>query len=98
MSGAKFAQDSLKIGGQRTREFHALAVRRMLEGQTTGVQERPFEVCDRTNVAPDATPDATVERVTHDRMPDRAEVHADLMGAARVDGHPDEREWCSDPF
>src|SRR5262249_58422042 len=51
------------------------------------------EMRDRADVARDAAVDAAVERVADDRMADRAQVDADLVRAAGVDGDARERQY-----
>ena len=57
------------------------------ERQPRGVEERAFEVRDGAKVAGHAAMHAAVERVADDRMADGAQVDADLVRAAGVDGH-----------
>src|SRR5688572_2761962 len=44
------------------------------------------------------TPDAAVQRIADDRMSDRAEVHTDLVGPARMDREVRERERRPKPL
>ena len=46
----------------------------------------------RADVAGNAPMDAAVQRIADDRMADGAEMHADLMRAARVNGHLAKRQ------
>src|SRR6187402_3419861 len=58
----------------------------MGECEPRGMQKRAIESLHGADVAWHAPMHTTVERVAHNRMADRAEVHANLMGAPRVNG------------
>ena len=57
----------------------------MLEHETRGMQERSLKALHRTNISGHASVNASVQRVADDRMPDSAQVNADLMRPARMD-------------
>ena len=66
------------------RKLHAPAVARMREHQTRRVEKRPLEPLDGSMSPGDMTAHAAVQRIAHDRVADRAQVHADLVRPARV--------------
>src|SRR5690349_864342 len=70
----------------------------MLEGEAGGVKKRPIEVGYGAKVAWDATMNAAIQRIAHHRMADRAEVHADLMRATRMNSHRRERQRAPKMF
>jgi hypothetical protein len=82
----------LQVRRQIAGERHASSVARVCERQTRGVQKRAVQVQHRADVARHTAVDAAVERIAHDRMADRAQVHADLMRATGVDGDACERQ------
>ena len=55
------------------------------------MQERPLQRRQRLQVRRDAARDAAIGGVAADRVADRAEMHADLVRAAGVDGDADQR-------
>ncbi len=64
----------------------------MGEGEPPRVQKRPIESKDRTYIGLNMATDAAVGRVSDDRMPDGAQVHANLMCSARGDRDVDQRD------
>src|SRR5687768_1607025 len=50
------------------------------------MKERAFEPLDRTDIPGDAPAHPAVESVAHNRVADRAQVHADLVRSPGVDG------------
>src|SRR5213593_4769485 len=56
----------------------------MVEREARRVKERTLQARHRTNITGHPAVDAAVERVADDRMPDRAEMHANLVGPSRV--------------
>src|SRR5215831_1662960 len=90
---AHLVEDLLQVAGQFALELHAPPVDRVREREACGMEERALEMRDRADVARDAAVDAAVERVADDRMADRAQVDADLVRAAGVDGDARERQY-----
>ena len=84
--------------GKRALEFHPAAFGRMAERQPGRVQERTIQMRDGLGVAGHAPVDAAVERIAHNRMSDRAEVNANLVGAAGVNRDPRQRQHRVDPI
>ena len=71
-------------------------LRRMSEwlgssGQACGMQKGAFEVRDSPQVARDSPMNAAVQGVADNRVPDRAEMHPNLMSPSGVDGDLRER-------
>lgn len=64
----------------------------MPESQPGRVQERAVEMGNSPNMAGDAPPSTTIQGVSNHGVTDRAEVNPNLVRAARVDGHVNERE------
>lgn len=64
----------------------------MLEGKPGGVQERPVQMGHRPQIARDAAVNATVRRVADHGVADRAQVDADLVRPASMNGHMRERK------
>src|SRR5881628_1270744 len=62
----------------------------MLEDEPGGMQERPLKMLDRPDISWHVAMDAAVERVADHRMPDGAEVNANLVCPAGVDRNPGE--------
>src|SRR5690349_2955201 len=85
-------QHVLQIERQRTLELHSSSVGWMAEREPRGMEERPLEVCHRSEIPRDTATDTAVQRVADDRVPDAAQVHADLVRPACVDGDADERQ------
>src|SRR6476619_1605488 len=75
----KFVKHALQVRRQLAFKFHPPAVGGMLEREPRGVEKRPVEMRDRAQIAGHAPVDAAVERVADDRMPDGAQVDADLV-------------------
>ena len=62
------------------------------------MEERPVEMRDRSQVARDAPVHAAVQRVADNRVADCAQVHADLVGAARMNRHLRHRQHPAEMF
>ena len=77
----------LQIRRQRRGELQPAAVGRVREREPRGVEERPLESQNRPQIRRHAPARPAVERVAHDRVADRAQVHADLVRAPGVDRH-----------
>ena len=75
----------------------------MRERQPRRMQERPFQMRDRPQIARHTAVHAAVQRVADDRMTDGAQVHANLMRPAGVNRdarqrqHPPEMLGAYDP-
>src|SRR5260221_7016703 len=89
----ELVEHGLKIFRQRTVEFHPSAISRMRERQPCRVQERPRQMRDGAEVPGHPAPRAAVQRIPHDRMADRAQMNADLMSPARVNGDARQRQY-----
>ena len=87
LSPAQIIQYALQVGGKRSEELHAAPVGGVVEDQPRGVQERPLQPLHGADVTGHAAVHAAVHRVADDRVPDRAQVHANLVRAAGVDRH-----------
>ena len=59
----------------------------MVEREPLRVQERSNEALNRSKIPRDTTAQPSIRRVPHNRMADAAQVDADLMSPAGVDGH-----------
>src|SRR5262245_32774544 len=70
----------------------------MGEYEAGSVQERALEPRDRAQVARDAAPDTAVQRISDHRVADRAEMHANLVRAPRVNRHARQRQSPSEVF
>jgi hypothetical protein len=98
LAGAELPEDPLEILWECARELDAPAVRGMREDQARRMKEWPLEVSDGPEVPGNATVHAAVERVADDWVADRAEVHANLMRAARMDRDSGQRQPAADRF
>ena len=65
-------------------EFHPFFRPRVRERQALGVKERTGEALQRAELVSHASMHPAVERIANNRVADRAQVHADLMRAARL--------------
>src|SRR3989442_10543305 len=64
----------------------------MVEREACRVKKWALQARHRANVAGHAAVDAAVERVADDRMPDRAEMHANLVRPSRMNRNLAERQ------
>jgi len=81
----------LQIQRQRRIEFDSPAITRVRKHETRGVKKRALEPLDGAKMAGGSPPHATVRRIPHNRMADRAQVDADLVRAASRDRDVEER-------
>ena len=59
-AGTQLVEYSVQVGGHRAQEFHASSVFRVSEHEARGVEERPVEMGDGTDVSWHATVHASV--------------------------------------
>jgi predicted nucleotidyltransferase len=64
----------------------------MREHQPRGMQKWPLEMFERAQIAGHVTPRTSVQSVADNRVPNRAQVHANLMGTSRRDGNMKKRD------
>src|SRR5262245_42707361 len=96
LSLAQFIQYLLQVLRQLARELHSAAVDGVLEREPRGVQERPVEVCYRTQVSGYPPVNASVQWIANDRMADGAQVDPNLVRAAGLDGDMDQCERAAE--
>src|SRR5262245_13018388 len=70
----------------------------MRESQARRMEEWALEVSDGTEVSGNAAVHAAVKCVADDRVPDRAEVHANLMSPAGMDRDSGQRQSSAGRF
>src|SRR5580765_1153411 len=95
---AKMTQDPLNSVGKRRRKFAGLSRRRVDEGEAGGVERHPAESRHEgleVGISMAAPGPTGIGLVTDERMADRRQVDANLVGAARLEpaldeGGPDE--------
>src|SRR5689334_10639617 len=85
-------EDRLQILRERRLELHFPPVRRMMKHQSERVKERPIQGQQRTELAHHTAPQPSISGIAHDGMPDFAEMHPDLVRAAGVNGHVNQRD------
>ena len=90
------SEESLQLFRKRNIDRHRLARPRMQELQVRRVQEVPLASSSASRSARRSAPlicvRRAVQRVAHDRMPKRLQMHPDLVRPAGLDRHLDQRE------
>src|SRR5262249_35212948 len=88
----QLVEDALQVVRQRAREFHSPFLCRMCERQPCGVKKRTREMGHGAQIARDASVYAAIEWIADHRVPDGAEVDANLMRATCVNRKVRERQ------
>src|SRR5688572_21743118 len=89
--GQNLVEDGLQVMRQGRLEFHFASVFRVMKGKPSRVQERPLEGEYGTQIARHASSKAAVHRIADNRMADRAQMDANLMGSPGRDRHVNKR-------
>jgi len=80
-------ENAQEVVRQWCRELHPTPVTRMYECEPPRVQKRAVQALHGSKIARDPPAHPPVHRVPNDRMSDRAEVYANLVCAAGMNGH-----------
>src|SRR5580765_1917798 len=80
----QLVEHALQILGQRAHELHSPVVGGMSEHEPRGVEEGTGEMRDGAQIAGHTPMDAAVQRIADNRVPDRVQMNANLMGASRI--------------